>query len=302
MLRLGITSFLRRLRQGAQVPYPDAAWPPGHFYSPLADADDLRRRAVALWPPDPHVLGIDWNEQEQLRVLTELFPRFLPRYDYPEVLEDTPDLASFYTRNGMFTWLDPRALFVLLNEWRPRRMIEVGSGYSTLLAGDVNRRFLGGQMHLTCIEPHPPPFLQRDLAPLGIARLLQTRVELVDPGVFAELRAGDVLFIDSSHVAKTGSDVNFLVFEVLPRLPAGVRVHFHDIFLPHDYPYEWAVDERRNWNEQYVVRALLTYTTAFKVLFASAFLYHTARAAVAKAVAHPRGIVYSGSSLWLERL
>lgn len=111
-------------------------------------------------------------------------------------------------------------------------MIEFGSGYSSLLMADVNRRFLGNQSHVRCIGPYPRELLKRGVA--GIDEVLVQRVQDVSLNVFADLEAGDVLFIDSSHVSKTGSDVNYLYFEVLPRLTAGVVVHIHDIFLPHD--------------------------------------------------------------------
>lgn len=280
-------------------PRTKPAFPDGHFYSPVVDTNDIVAREAELWPAAPETLGIDWNRAEHERVLTEFFPRHLGKYDYPEVLKDLPDLVQFYTRNSQFSWLDARALFVLLNEWKPRRMVEVGSGYSTLLSADVNRRCLGGAMEFTCIEPYPRPFLTS--GKLQGVTLLQQRVERVGRAPFEKLAAGDVLFVDSSHVAKTGSDVNFLVFDVLPRLAPGVRIHFHDIHLPHEYLKEWVIGENRSWNEQYVVRALLMYSTAFRVLFGCSYAMHTMPDLVKKALAHPRGVAYGGGSLWLER-
>ena len=118
---------------------------------------------------------------------------------------------------------------MLLRAWRPSRIIEVGSGYSTLLIADVARRFLDGTTRITAIEPYPRPFL----AKIGV-ELIEARVQDVPPAVFDVLERGDVLFIDSSHVAKTCSDVNHLFFEILPRLKPGVRIHVHDVFLPAD--------------------------------------------------------------------
>jgi hypothetical protein len=283
------------------TPRQAAAFPDGHFYSPVVDTQDVLARQDRIWPADPQPLGIDWNDEHHRRVLGEYFPRHMPRYDFPEQLPDGPDLARFYTRNSQFSWLDARTLFVLLNEWRPRRLVEVGSGYSTLLTADVNRRFLDGGMEVTCIEPYPRPFLSGPRLPPGVNRLIRERVECVGLAPFLALEAGDVLFIDSSHVAKTGSDVNFLVFDVLPRLAAGVRIHIHDIHLPHDYLKDWVIGENRSWNEQYVVRALLMYSPAFRVLFGCNYAFHTMRDAVAAALAHPRGIAYGGGSLWIER-
>ena len=227
--------------------------------------DPAELDATRVWPPAPEVLGIDFDASGHERILREIFPRWMPKYDHPERAGELTPTTQFCTQNPAFSWLDARAYFVLLNEWRPRRLIKVGSGHSTLLAADVNRRFFDGGMDITCIEPYPRDFLSGGVP--GVNRLVVEKVQNVALTEFASLQAGDILFIDSSHVAKTGSDVNFLYFDVLPRLASGVRVHIHDIFLPHDYPREWVVNENRSWNEQYLLRALLMHSSAFRVKF-----------------------------------
>lgn len=279
------------------VPPVTLPFPPGHFYSPIVDPASLD--GDALWPPHPEVVGIDFNDASHLDLLTRAFPRFLPLYDYPDRLPDTATLDRFYSENTQFSWLDPRVLFVLLLDRRPRRFIEVGSGYSSLLTGDVNARFFGERMHVTCIEPYPRPFLARGLP--GITRLLVQKVQATDLAVFTALESGDVLFLDSSHVAKTGSDVNFLFFEVLPRLAPGVYVHVHDIFLPHEYPRDWVLHENRSWNEQYLLRALLLGGGAFEVVFGSNHAFHRFRDSVIAALARADGAGFSGGSFWLRR-
>jgi hypothetical protein len=233
-------------------------------------------------------------------ILREVFPRQFSAYDYPEKLAETPELTDFFTQNSQFSWLDCRSLFVLLRQWRPRRLFEVGSGFSSLLVADVNRRFLDNSVDVTCVEPYPREFLHDGLP--GISRLIRAKVQDVPLATFAELDAGDVLFIDSSHVAKTGSDVNYLYFEVLPRLKPGVRIHIHDIFLPHDYPADWVLRENRSWNEQYLLRALLMYSTGFRVLFGSNYAYWRYPELVRAALAHPRGHAFGGGSFWIERV
>jgi hypothetical protein len=281
------------------MPRP-AAHPDGHYYSPVCDPDELLAGCTRIWPERPIILGIDFNDSSHLHILGELFPGFLPDYAYPEHAPSADeDLQSFYTRNSQFSWLDCRALFVLLRAWAPKRIIEVGSGYSSLLMADVCDRFLRGSCQLTCIEPYPRPFLRRPIP--GISSLIEAKVQDVPLATFASLSDGDVLFIDSSHVAKTGSDVNHLYFEVLPRLARGVRVHVHDIFLPHDYPKEWAIDENRSWNEQYLLRALLMSSTMFQVLFGCSYAYHRFPAEVARAIAHPRQRLFGGGSFWIQR-
>lgn len=272
--------------------------PAGHFYSPIVDprAIDIAR----TWPPQPQVLGIDFGDAQHERILCDVFPRRMPAYDYPEHLDEGADHHQFHTQNSQFSWLDSRALFVLLTEWQPRRLIEVGSGFSTLLAADINRRFLRGKMDITCIEPYPRAFLKAGVP--GVSRLLETKVQDVPFAEFGNLQAGDILFIDSSHVAKTGSDVNYLYFEVLPRLAHGVRVHIHDIFLPHDYPREWVIDENRSWNEQYLLRALLMHSNAFRIVFGCSYAFWKFPELVRTALAHPHGHAFAGGSFWIERI
>jgi hypothetical protein len=270
----------------------------GHFYSPVVNPAELD--AERIWPTQPQILGIDFDDAGHERILRETFPRFMPDYDYPERLEETPELRDFYTRNSQFSWLDARAFFVLLREWRPRRVIEVGSGFSTLLAADVNRRFFDGGADIACIEPYPRAFLRNGVP--GVTRLIEEKVQNVALDEFAALQAGDILFIDSSHVAKTGSDVNFLYFEVLPRLASGVRVHIHDIFLPHDYPREWVLGENRSWNEQYLLRALLMHSAGFRVVFGCSYAFWRFPELVCAALAHPKGHAFAGGSFWIERV
>jgi len=273
-------------------------FPPGHFYSPVANVEELRAEEQRIWPDRPTVLGIDFDDASHERVLREYFPAFYCDFAYPAKPDGNP--LGFYVENDQFSWLDCRALFVLLRAWRPKRFIEVGSGFSTLLAADIGRRFLSGRLAIECIEPYPRAALRSPQ--LGLERLIVSKVQDVAPAFFERLEAGDVLFVDSSHVAKTGSDVNYLCFEVLPRLRAGVRIHFHDIFLPADYPKPWVLDENRGWNEQYVVRALLMYSRAFRVLFGCSYAFAAHWEALRAALREPDGACYGGGSLWLEKV
>jgi hypothetical protein len=293
-----VRKLLRQLRDAARTGTPFV--PSGHFYSPLVDVTEIAAERARLWPAKPVIKGIDWNDDGHRQILSEVFPRYLPLYDYPEVLPDGPDLVNFYTRNTQFSWLDARALFVLLHAWRPRRVIEVGSGYSSLLIADINRRWFDCAIDVTCIEPYPRRFLKSRIS--GLSRLIEDKVQRVPIEQFAALAAGDILFVDSSHVAKTGSDVNRIYFDILPALATGVHIHVHDIFLPHDYPQTWAVDENRSWNEQYLVQALLMYTMALRVEFGCAYAFHAFPELVAAALAHPQRRSYGGGSLWLTKI
>lgn len=285
-------------RRLSRVLFPSAmlAHPPGHYYSPIADQCDLRRRAAQLWPERRECYGIDFDDAGQVAILEHWFPRELPHYDYPD---RRPADGGYAHDNPSFGWLDSRALFVLVRTWRPRRVIEVGAGYSTLLLADLAQRHLHGRMELCSIDPYPPAFLRRPLP--GLSRLIERPVQELPWDEFARLEAGDVLFIDSSHVVKTGSDVVHLFLDILPRLPAGVRVHVHDVFLPDDYPPAWAIEENRSWNEQYLLQAMLIEQPRWRVIFGSHYVYtrHTER--LRRALGDRTGAVYGGGSFWIER-
>lgn len=274
-----------------------ALFPEGHFYSPVVDTEEIVRDTDRLWPGPEPVPGIDMQEGRHRSLLSDHFPTLLKEYNYP--LEGPPDedLAFFYDRNSQFSWLDSRSLFCLMRMIRPARVIEVGSGYSSLLMSDINQRFLGGAADIHCIEPHPRPFLKKG-AESGYYRLFTKRVQDVDVGLFGELGHGDILFIDSSHVCKTGSDVTHLILKVLPRLNPGVYVHVHDVFLPVDYPRDWVISENRSWNEQYLLQALLAENPNFEVVFGASYAYHRFPDLVSAATGQP---AYGGGSFWFQR-
>lgn len=270
--------------------------PPGHFYSPLTDPEALAAEAPRLWPAVADAPGIDFDDDGQRRLLREVFPPLLVEFDYPRAAGGDPQ--RFHLDNGQFGEADARTLFALLRHWRPARMVEVGSGFSTLLAADVNRRWLGGAMRLTAIEPYPRDFL-RDLD--GLHALRVARVQDTPIDVFAELDAGDVLFVDSSHVLKTGSDLVHLLTRVLPMLRAGVRVHFHDVFLPDDYPPNWVVEENRGWNEQYVLQAVLAANPRWRVVFAAHHALTRFADEARAAFGDLAGRRWQAGSFWIER-
>ena len=271
--------------------------PSGHFYSPELDRAEVAASESRLWPAQPRLpAGIDFNDAGHRQLLEMEFPRFIADFDYTG--SGAASGTGYSTGNPQFGWLDAKALFVLLRAWRPARVIEVGSGHSSLLMADVNKRFLGGSMHITCIEPYPEPFLQD--AGCGIDRLVQAGVQDVPLQEFDALTAGDVLFIDSSHVSKAGSDVNHLFFEVLPRLAPGVRIHIHDVFLPFEYPRSWLLEQGRSWNEQYLLQALLMHSTAFGVVFGSSYCAWKFPELMRNTVAGTEATA-GGCSLWIER-
>jgi hypothetical protein len=271
-------------------------YPAGHFYSPLPDFDAVRAHDRKVFDRPPRLVGIDLRADDQLALVDKL-----RQYadDQPFGAGPTPGLR-YHFQNDYFGWGDGLVLFCMLRHLQPARLIEVGSGFSSALMLDTTERFLGGKTELTFIEPFPDRL--RSLLREGDDRrvtLLTRPVQEVDHAVFDRLEPGDILFIDSSHVSKIGSEVNLLLLEVVPSLPAGVHVHVHDIVWPFEYSRDW-VYEGRAWNEAYLLRALLVNNPRLRVTFWSSYL--RARHEDFMAAALPVWIRDSGSSMWLETL
>ena len=241
--------------------------------------------------------GIAINTNAQLQLLDNALAPFVPEISFPYEAQGSHPTRYFYS-NDQYPCLDAEVLFCMLRNFEPNRVVEVGSGFSSLITAEVNCRFRSKGMEFVCIEPYPRQFLI-DGVP-GVTSLIRKKVQQMEPSFFGDLDPNDVLFIDSSHVAKAGSDVNYLFFEILPRLKPGVLVHIHDIFFPDEYPKHWMIEEGRNWNEQYVLRTFLQYNDAFEIVWAS--YYMCTRHAEETARVFPRFLKYGGGgSLWLRR-
>ena len=234
-------------------------FPAGHYYSPVPDAADLRQRWPQITAKRP-LHGIDLNLEGQERLAEDVL-KVGTSLDFPR--EARADWR-YYINNWMFSRTDATVLAGMLGHLKPKRVIEVGSGFSSAVMLDTRDR-LGLDYSLTFIEPYPER-LEMLLRHSDEAEIIREPVQRVDVSRFDILEAGDVLFIDSTHVSKTGSDVNHDFFNILPVLKPGVIVHLHDIFYPFEYPELWAVDENRGWNELYLLRAFLTHSKAFEVM------------------------------------
>jgi predicted O-methyltransferase YrrM len=244
-------------------------YPPGHFYSPLPDLKYISEQCARVFSAVEECPGVELRLSAQLSLLDQ-FGEIVPEFAWPSA----PNIVRrYYSGNSFFGKADGFILFGMLRHYKPKRIIEVGSGFSSALMLDVNDTVLEGKAHLTFIEPFPTR-LRRLLqeTDIGKTNLIETPVQGVALKEFEKLTRGDILFIDSSHVSKVGSDLNFLLFEVLPRLKAGVVVHFHDIFWPFEYPEDWIM-RGRAWNEAYMLRTFLLYNNTFKILFFSDYLH-----------------------------
>jgi Methyltransferase domain len=268
--------------------------PDGHFYSPIPSHDDIRRHEERIFRIPESLPEIDLNQEEQLRTLAELSP-FCK--DVAFTPEKTTALRYFYL-NPMFCYVDAICLYALIRHLKPKNIIEVGAGYSSCVMLDTNERFFDNGISCTFIEPNPVSF--RSLLHKGDEQRIQilpTPLQEVDLKTFAALTAGDILFIDSTHVTKAGSDVNYLVFEVLPVLRSGVYVHFHDIFYPFEYPKQWICDLGISWNEAYLLRAFLQYNQSFRIALFIDYLERFHAEQFRTLVPRPEG---AGGGLWLR--
>jgi predicted O-methyltransferase YrrM len=266
--------------------------PPGHFYSPIPSLEDIQRTEPSAYH-EQH-FGINLRASEQLELLKRLAV-YYPEIPFPETQSSS---SRYYYQNDFFSYGDAIALYALLRKVQPQRVIEVGSGFSSAVMLDTNDSFLDQSVQFTFIEPYPDR-LNQLLKGQEQHQLIQKPVQDVSLDRFMALQAGDILFIDSSHVVKAGSDVVHLLFQVLPRLAPGVFIHFHDIFFPFEYPQQW-LSEGRAWNEAYFLRSFLQYNEAFQILFFNSFMGQHYSHELEQTM--PLFLKDSGGSLWLQKV
>ena len=274
---------------------------PVHFYQPIPDTQNLPK---TLWDKPSDLVGIDMNESMQLDLLRKHFPKFRNEYEqFPT--EPAGKLHHFHLDNDLFGGLDALIAHCMVRHFKPRLIVEIGGGFSTLLLTEAAAK--NNTSALICIEPFPQEFLKQGFP--GLNRLIEKKVEDIDLEFFSELHSGDVLFIDSSHTVKIGGDVNYLFLEVLPRLEPGVIVHIHDIFLPFDYRRDWVLGKFRFWAEQYLLQAFLAFNSEFEVLMANNYVAHeylddlkAAFPSLEKLkAAFPNSVGWGGGSFWMRR-
>jgi hypothetical protein len=270
-------------------------YPPGHYYSPLLNIESLK-------PGDTN-FAFDGEEcwehielcaEKQRDYYEDLLERF-PLFPFPK--QKTPDYR-YFTDNIWFYPPDAFTLSGIIRREKPRRIIEVGSGFSSAVMLDTLNH-THASATLTFIEPFPKR-LRSLLSSIdkSSATILVKLVQEVPLEVFDQLEAQDILFIDSSHVAKVGSDVVFLLLRVLPRLKPGVLVHFHDIFYPFSYPANWT----RNgwaWNESIFLRAFLSGNPDFEMMAFNSFAAHSFQKIFQQRF--PDFLMQAGSSIWLKK-
>lgn len=270
-------------------------FPAGHYYSPIPSEEDVLAYVKLRKPPNSELLGIELNEQTQYELLNE-YANFYKDLPFPE--EQTP-LHRYYYDNGWFSYSDAIFLYSFLRKHMPKRIIEVGSGFSSAVMLDTIDSFFSQRPEITFIEPYPDRlislFREGDREQV---RLIDSKFQEVPSNVLLALESGDLLFIDSSHVVKYGSDLQILMFEILPRLQPGVVVHFHDVFFPFDYPSEW-LTEGRYWNENYFLRAFLSYNSEWSIQFFNTYVHFMFGDLIKEKM--PLCVKNAGGSLYIQR-
>lgn len=236
-----------------------------HYYEPLFNPKHLRKSLR----DDRNLPGIDFNIQGQL----ELLNNFSYNDELVKIPLDKTNDLEFYYHNESFESGDAEYLYNVIRFFKPSKIIEIGSGHSTLMAIQaITRNKKDDDSYKCdhiCIEPYEMNWLERTNV-----TLIREKVECIDINIFKTLQKNDILFIDSSHMIRPQGDVLFECLEILPILNSGVLIHFHDIFTPKDYLKEWIVDLVRFWNEQYLLEAFLTNNKEFEIIGAVNFLKH----------------------------
>jgi len=268
---------------------------PGHFYSPIVNVEEIRDVFLAA-PMATSLPEIKISKESHAKVWHELLP-YLGDIPFPE--EKSPDYR-YHFRNPAFSYGDGSILHAMLRRYRPKRLIEIGSGYSSACAVDTIDRYLDGKVEVSFIEPYPE-LLLRLLGEETVKRfeVLAAPVQTVPLSTFERLEEGDFLFIDSTHVMKTGSDVCHELFNILPVLKPGVFVHFHDIPWPFEYGRKWVLEQNRSWNEAYGLRAFLMYNEAFEIVFMNDYFVKSSRDMIQ--TDYPAMLKNSGASIWLRK-
>lgn len=241
-----------------------------HYYQPIPDLasldDDVFTRRTEL-------RGIDLDLHKQVDLAREFGREY--GAEYRAFHKTDPGIpGTYFLSNRDFGPVDAEILYGMVRKYKPRRIIEIGSGNSTLLTAQAvieNKKRDNAECDFTAVEPYPRDMLVEGLP--GLSSFIKAPVQQVPFAEFEKLGVDDILFIDSSHVLKIGGDVQYEYLEILPRLNPGVLVHIHDIFLPAEYPRTWVFDQFRFWNEQHLLQAFLAFNQKFEVVWAGSCMH-----------------------------
>ena len=244
------------------------AFPAGHYYSPIPTQEEIIKYINRKTLPEK-LPEVNLNKNFQYEILNEYY-KFYNDLSFPEKKSKN---YRYYYNNDWFSYSDAIFLYSFLRKNKPKKIIEIGSGFSTAVILDTVEFFFSYYPEITLIEPYPQR-LNKLLKSEDkkYIKLFPKKIQDISLDLFNILESGDFLFIDSSHVLKCGSDLQLIFFEILPYLPSGIFVHFHDIFYPFEYPEEWLM-EGRYWNENYFLRAFLAYNSQWSIYFFNSYVF-----------------------------
>ena len=266
-----------------------------HYYQPIIKLDMLPQNYNnSIENP---LIGIDLNIGNQLELLNKFhYNEELVRIPHDKTNESGP----YYNSLNFPSYTDAEILYNMIRHFKPTKIVEIGAGESTKfiqLAIEQNKQETGNKTEHICIEP----FEQLSLEKSSLT-IIRERVERLELSIFSKLSKNDILFIDSSHVIRTGGDVLFEYLNIIPSLQKGVIVHSHDIFLPSEYPIEWIDSYKFFWNEQYLLQALLLHPSRYKILLSLNFLTHHYKLNVEECCPMTKRVkkVKESSSFWFQ--
>jgi len=274
---------------------------PVHFYQPIPDIKDLERRKI--WEKVNKLHGIEFIPKKYLKTIKDFGTKYASECDWPNDPTNNPD--DFYLNNSCFSYGCAAVLHCMIRKYKPHNIIEIGSGNSSKIIRDailLNEKDTKKPINYTIIDPYSnlnkKSFTKNTI-------IIKEKVEELDPKFFKILQKNDILFIDSSHVSKIGSDVNFEILEVLPILNKGAFVHFHDVNLPFEYPKVYATNPkfRMFWTESYLLQAFLCCNKDYEIVLPMSYIQQKFDKEFRKAFpSSNKAINYGSGSFWIRKV
>lgn len=293
-----IPGIKRRLKELKNYRLVNLDFAPGHYYSPIVDSKLIKSNAKQIFNFPENVPGIDLNTKGQW----ENMEKIKAYYSELPFNDNKSNDLRYYFQNNYYSYSDAIFLYSVLREFKPKNVIEVGSGFSSAVMLDTNDIFFNGDINLHFIEPNTQRLfsLLREKDKVK-TKIYPTYIQNVDMSIFNQLQENDILFIDSTHVSKSGSDVNKIIFEILPALNKGVLIHFHDIFYPFEYPENWVTGWKGfGWNETYLLKSFLQFNEHFKIEFFNTYLENSNENWFKENM--PKCLLNKGGSIWIRKV
>ena len=272
-------------------------YPPGHYANPFPSLDEVQRYSDNLFDNSKESIpGVNLNLENQISLLNILSTKY---NEIPYNSNKNTQLRYSFN-NPMFCESDGIFLWLIINHFKPRKIIEIGSGYSSALMLDINDNLMEGTIDLTFIDPYTEK-LKKNLRidDNSKATIIEKPIQDVDIKEFKKLKEDDILFLDTSHISKTGCDLNYDLFEILPSLNKGVIIHIHDIFFSFEYPKEWVLQQKA-YNEVYLIRSFLMYNDSFEIIIFPNYLMNKKEQWFKENM--PICLKNTGGSIWLRKI